>query len=279
MPDWQAISAALEIGEQEPVAVSGGDISAAWRLGDLFVKTGPLSAAAMFAAEARGLAEIAATGTVRVPQLVRQTEIGDASILALEWLQLGMSDAATERQLGEQLAAMHRHTQAQFGWYCDNTIGLTPQPNTLTDDWVDFLREHRLQHQLRLAREAGFAGRLQVLGERLLQRLPSLFAGVDVVPSLLHGDLWSGNRASCAGEPVLFDPAVYYGDRETDLAMSRLFGGFAPEYYAAYDAAWPLADGAADRVAVYQLYHVLNHLNLFGGGYYGRAVELMAGLV
>ncbi|MDH3990520.1 MAG: fructosamine kinase family protein, partial [Gammaproteobacteria bacterium] len=157
----------------------------------------------------------------------------------------------------------------------ENTIGLTPQLNGWSDSWVEFLKEQRLGFQLRLAADNGFAGALQEQGARLLRRLPAWFEDYNPSPSLLHGDLWGGNWASCGGEPVIFDPAVYYGDRESDLAMTRLFGGFGRTFYTAYEAAWPLEPGHEARNDIYQLYHVLNHLNLFGSGYLGRAQELL----
>ena len=199
--------------------------------------------------------------------------------LALEWLDLGRCPAGAERALGERLAALHRHTAPQHGWHRDNFIGRTPQPNGWHDDWVAFYGERRLAHQLRLARDNGFGGELQDLGARLIERLPEFFDGYEPVPSLIHGDLWGGNWSCCDGEPVIYDPAVYYGDREAELAMTRLFGGFGGAFYAAYTEAWPLAPGHERRDTLYRLYHVLNHANLFGGGYAGQALSLLRRLV
>ena len=289
MPDWAAINdvlaaAGLDVSDA-PTAqpVSGGDISAAWRLdaGDrsLFIKTGPISSQDMFTAEAEGLDALAATGTLRVPEVIASGTAGDTAFVALEWLAFGRPSRGTERRLGEQLAALHRSTADRYGWHRDNTIGLTLQHNPWSDDWVEFFREHRLGFQLRLAADNGFRGTVQEQGTRLLKRLPVFFEGYSPAPSLLHGDLWGGNWASCDGEPVIFDPAVYYGDRETDLAMTRLFGGFGPDFYAAYEANAPLAKGHRERCHLYQLYHILNHLNLFGSGYLGRAEDLMQRLL
>lgn len=285
MPDWSPIYQQLYDegvrlhGDAVPTPVSGGDISAAWRLatadGDLFIKTGPLSAAQMFAAEAEGLSEIAQTGTIHVPQLIASGATGTAVFLALEWLELERADAAVESRCGEQLAELHHVTSKRYGWHRDNTIGLTPQHNAWSDDWIDFFREHRLAFQLRLAAENGFSGELQERGAQLLKRLPIYFEGVTPAASLLHGDLWGGNWGCSSGNPVIFDPAVYYGDRETDLAMTRLFGGFGTAFYEAYESSWPLADGHQERQHLYQLYHVLNHLNLFGSGYLGGAIRLI----
>lgn len=183
--------------------------------------------------------------------------------------------AATERQLGVQMAALHRQVAPQFGWFRDNTIGLTPQRNTWSDDWPDFFREHRLELQLDLACKNGYAAELGEAGRLLAATLDSLFDGYTPVASLLHGDLWAGNWGSVNGEPVIFDPAVYYGDRETDIAMSKLFGGFGQPFYAAYEESWPMAPGHERRLKLYQLYHVLNHLNLFGRGYLDQARRLL----
>jgi len=170
---------------------------------------------------------------------------------------------------------LHQSTRERFGWHRDNTIGLTPQHNAWSEDWVSFLREQRLGFQLQLAAENGFTGSLQVQGARLLKRLPVFFERYTPHAALLHGDLWGGNWACCDGAPVIFDPAVYFGDPESDLAMTRLFGGFGTAFYEAYERKAPLAPGHRERCDLYQLYHVLNHLNLFGSAYLGRAQELI----
>ena len=275
MPDWAAITAELGLNNEIPQPVSGGDISAAWRVGNLFLKTGPASSSDMFSAEAEGLSELAAPGAIRIPQVVACGVHSDTAFLATEWLELGRATRDTEARLGEQLALLHATTGDRFGWHRDNTIGLTPQRNDRSDDWVDFFRERRLGFQLRLAAENGFTGSLQERGTRLLKRLPVFFENHGPRPALLHGDLWGGNWGSCDGAPVIFDPAVYYGDPETDLAMTRLFGGFGPAFYDAYAAHTPPASGSHARSHLYQLYHVLNHLNLFGSAYLGRAQELI----
>lgn len=263
----------------QPTPVGGGDISAAWRLatagGDVFVKTGPPSAADMFAAEADGLAELAAAGAVRVPEVIAAGHSDTLVFLALEWLSFENAGTDTQRQFGEQLARMHRVTKRRFGWHRNNTIGLTPQNNQWDDDWISFFREHRLGFQIQLALRNGFARELQDSGEQLLKRMPIYFEQSEAEPSLLHGDLWGGNWACCNGAPVIFDPAVYYGDRETDIAMTRLFGGFGKAFYDAYEESWPPQPGYRERQKLYQLYHVLNHLNLFGSAYLGRARGLI----
>ena len=279
MPDWAAILEDLGVAGETPRPVSGGDISAAWRVGDLFLKTGPASSFDMFSAEAEGLAEISATGTIRVPAVVACNTVTGTAFIATEWLAFGRAARETEARLGGQLAQLHQVTRDRFGWHRDNTIGLTPQHNDWSDDWVRFFQEQRLGFQLELAARNGFSGSLQEQGARLLKRLPVFFEDYAPRPALLHGDLWGGNWASCDGEPVIFDPAVYYGDPESDLAMTRLFGGFGTAFYDAYAAVLPPASGSHDRSDLYQLYHVLNHLNLFGSAYLGRAQELIGRLL
>jgi fructosamine-3-kinase len=289
MPDWPIVQAHLA---QAGVTVSdaagarpvgGGDISAAWRLetadAQLFLKTGPASSYAMFSAEAEGLDELAAPGVIRVPAVVACAVEADTAFIALEWLELGRPTRDTEFRLGQQLAQLHQTTRDRFGWHRDNSIGLTPQKNDWAEDWVDFFREHRLRFQLQLAARNGFTGALQEQGARLLKRLPVFFDGYEPQASLLHGDLWGGNWANCDGTPVIFDPAVYFGDRESDLAMTRLFGGFGTAFYQAYEAKAPLAPGHRQRCELYQLYHVLNHLNLFGSGYLSRAEAIIHALL
>ncbi len=271
----EAVGHDLQVRDRHPVG--GGCINAAWILetgaGAFFVKLNDAGNAAMFAAEAAGLAALAATGAVRVPRPLCHGRAGDRAYLVLERLELRGGDRVSAARLGRELAALHAHHADAFGWTRDNTIGSTPQPNGWLDDWVRFWRERRLGYQLDLAARHGH--RLRG-GERLLERLDALLAGHVPAPSLLHGDLWGGNWAALTdGTPVLFDPAVYHGDREADLAMTELFGGFDPAFYAAYREAAPLADGYAVRRDLYNLYHVLNHVNLFGGSYAGQAQRLI----
>lgn len=243
-----------------------------------FVKLNDVRLADMFAAEAAGLEEIAHSASVRVPQPITSGKAAGQAFLVLEYLDMGGRSSGA--RLGRQLAAMHRHTAAQFGWTRDNAIGATPQPNPWTDNWIEFLRTHRLGHQLKLARQNGHDGSLQRKGESLLARLDAFFSSHRPAPSLLHGDLWGGNAATLtSGEPVIFDPAVYYGDREADLAMTELFGGFGADFYAAYREAWPLDEGYPVRRTLYNLYHILNHANLFGGGYAAQAENMLDRLV
>jgi fructosamine-3-kinase len=180
--------------------------------------------------------------------------------------------------LGQQLAKQHRYCEDRFGWHKDNTIGSTPQHNLWNDDWVEFVGADRLGFQLELAAKNGFTGDLQVEGAALCKSLGQFFADYWPEASLLHGDLWGGNWAAADGAPVIFDPAVYYGDRESDIAMTKLFGGFGASFYDAYEEAWPLSAGSEQRILLYQLYHILNHLNLFGGSYLNRALGIIRAL-
>ena len=236
--------------------------------GAMFVKVAAPEAQAMFAAEAAGLAELEWAHAVRVPRVLASGHTERAAFLALEWIEVGVAGPDCEARLGKELAALHAVTAPRFGWARDNTIGRTPQVNAASEDWAEFFRERRLRPQLEMAAAHGFADLPAAAAERLLESVARLLAGHHPAASLLHGDLWGGNwLAALSGEPVLIDPAVYYGDRETDLAMTRLFGGFGERFYQAYQAAAPLAPAAQARVELYNLYHVLNHANLFGGGY------------
>ena len=266
-------------------AAGGGCINSAYRLSDaagqqLFLKVNHAALAEMFVAEFEGLTELRKPGAIRVPRPVCHGCDETHAWLVTEHIRFRPAGGQSEALLGEQLAAMHRQTADMFGWHRDNTIGSTPQSNRQSDAWIDFFRDERLSFQLQLAANNGFRGRLQVLGAELLERLPAFFDGYTPVPSLLHGDLWGGNLAfDEEGQPVIFDPAVYYGDREADIAMTGLFGGFGRTFYDAYNTAWSLDDGYAIRKTLYNLYHVLNHANLFGGGYAGQAESMMERLL
>jgi len=245
-----------------------------------FVKTNAPGLAEMFAAEATGLDEIGRTRTVRVPRHVCHGTGPTASWIALEFLELQSPDDRGMRALGRSLARLHRVMGGRHGWQRDNTIGSTPQINTPTADCIAFWREQRLGFQLELAVAKGHGGRLIEGGRRLMEQLPAFFTGYAPAPSLLHGDLWSGNAGMTAsGEPVIYDPAVYYGDREADLAMTELFGGFPHSFYDAYRTEYPLDAGYETRKHLYNLYHVLNHLNLFGGGYRAQAEGMIERLL
>ena len=289
MPQWQNLFTVLRENDipvsdnDMPRPVGGGDISSAWRIRTddtpVFLKTGPASAYDMFLGEAEGLRELAGAGAIRVPKVLGCVSSGQESLLALEWIDFEIAGPAAETALGTQLATLHRHTADRFGWHRDNTIGSTPQKNDWSDDWVCFYGEHRLGFQLELAAVNGYGKDLQSEGRQLLDNLGYYFSDYWPEPSLLHGDLWSGNWAAANGSPVIFDPAVYYGDRETDIAMTQLFGGFGQRFYDAYESAWPMSPGYRKRILLYQLYHVLNHLNLFGSSYLARARDLIRRLL
>lgn len=277
-----------EVGELDDAsvrAVGGGSINRGYHVSArdgarYFLKLNQASMLHMFEAEWAGLQELATAAAVRVPQPVASGAAGDTAWLLMERLELGSRTSAAARTLGERLARQHRVIRDEFGWHRDNTIGSTPQINTPMSHWIEFLRDKRLGYQLRLAADNGLSPRVVARGMALLDRLPEFFDGHAPVASLLHGDLWGGNwGATPDGEPVIFDPAVYFGDREADIAMTMLFGGFGGEFLEAYDATWPLDEGFRRRVDLYNLYHVLNHYNLFGGGYQRQAADMLDGLL
>lgn len=284
---WQTISNQIASFIDEPFTidstrnVGGGSINSAYVISGAesayFVKTNLASRIAMFEAELEGLNEIANSKAIRVPRPLCVGIANGSAYIVMEHLPIhggrGGSSVSLE-QLGIDLACMHRHTQTLFGWHRDNTIGSTPQINHPLPDWVDFYRQHRLGYQYQLAAENGHRHLLR-RGEILMSKLDGFFTDYKPLPSLLHGDLWSGNYAiEDSGIPVIFDPAVYYGDREADLAMTELFGGFPARFYSAYNASYALDPGYKTRKILYNLYHILNHLNLFGGGYLGQAERM-----
>jgi len=260
--------------------VGGGTIDEAWcwhgDAGELFVKIAPLPQAARLASEADGLRDLATATAVRVPAVAGTGTTTTAAWLALEWLDLVAADSAAQATLGEQLAALHRCCAPAYGLEHDNYIGGTLQTNGWLEDWAEFLSRRRLAPQLALAQHNGYGGRLQQRGALLVELTGVFYSSYRPVPSLLHGDLWAGNWGMLAGgTPVVFDPAAYFGDREADIAMTRLFGGFGARFYDTYQTAWPLDQGASARRDLHNLYHVLNHLNLFGGSYLGRALAMI----
>jgi protein-ribulosamine 3-kinase len=264
--------------------LAGGDINSAYCLQGIdqsyFVKLNTADTLAMFAAETAGLKELAATRTVRIPSPIVYGRTVVYAFLVLEYIELGASSKSSDRLLGQQLALLHQQRQPYFGWHRDNTIGSTPQPNNRKDHWIEFWRTQRLQPQLKLAEKNGYSGRLLTNGEQLCEKMPHFFKGYHPQPSLLHGDLWGGNVATDKqGCPVIFDPACYYGDKEADIAMTELFGGFSESFYAAYREVSPLDQGYATRKTLYNLYHILNHLNLFGSGYLRQAENMIDDLL
>jgi len=263
----------------------GGSINRSYHITTLagagyVLKTNVQSALGMFEAEYEGLETLRRADAIRVPEPIQVSAAGDRSFLLLEYIEFGHKTAAAAAACGHALAQLHRQVKPRFGWHRDNTIGSTPQINSWSDDWVGFLRDARLGYQLQLAAANGIAATTQAAGQHLLARLPEFFVDYTPAASLLHGDLWGGNWGATFGEvPVIFDPATYYGDREADIAMTKLFGGFGPEFYTAYNESWSLDAGFRRRCDLYNLYHILNHFNLFGGGYEYQAAELLATLL
>lgn len=287
MTDWNDIAERIteatgeEFSPADHRSIGGGSINDAYIVADgerkFFVKLNRADLLDMFEAEAEGLEELASSNSVRVPRPVCYGTSGANSYLVMEYLELGRGDSAAA--LGQHLAQMHRTGNDRFGWRRDNTIGTTPQPNTWCENWIEFYGTHRLGYQLQLPGARHYGSQLIAAGEELIDNLSAFFDTYQPEPSLLHGDLWGGNYATAVdGSPVIFDPAVYFGDREADIAMTELFGGFGSHFYDSYNEAWPMDPGYSIRKTLYNLYHVLNHLNLFGGGYGGQAYSMIARL-
>jgi protein-ribulosamine 3-kinase len=268
LPIPDSLRAELGIGSAR--AVPGGCIHECFRITisgtPRFLKTNQGNYADAFAAEADGLRALRSSG-LRAPEPLSNGVSAGRAYLLLEFLELtGQADFAA---LGRMLAASHRQPGTRFGWQRDNYIGTTPQQNAWCGEWAEFWVERRIRPQLALAARNGFS---------ITHPSLKVLEGHQPQPSLLHGDLWSGNAGFTADGPVMFDPAVYYGDRETDLAMTELFGGFPRAFYSAYQEAFPVAEGYQQRKHLYNLYHLLNHLNLFGGSYLAQ-VQSTLGLL
>jgi fructosamine-3-kinase len=277
-------------------SVSGGCINQGYSISSssraYFAKINQASQIAMFEAEALGLQQMRATQTIRVPEPICWGTEGNSAYIVLEWLDLGgRGGERAWEEMGRKLAAMHKYTppnppllrggeernstllRGVFGWDINNTIGSTVQINNWTVNWAEFWAERRIGYQLKLARRRG--GHFPQ-GERLLEVIPELLASYEPQPSLVHGDLWGGNAGvTSAGEPVIFDPATYFGDREVDIAMTELFGGFPAQFYRGYNQVWSLDGGYEQRKSLYNLYHILNHFNLFGGSYQSQANQMI----
>ncbi len=275
------IAKALGAAVTDARPLSGGDINDAWRVtladgGACFVKTNRDADPEMFVREAEGLLWLAEASAIRIPKVLAAS----ASFLALELIEPGRRAPDFAERLGRELAALHRFGADAFGWQADNFIGSLPQDNGREADWPTFYVRRRLEPQLDRASARGLIDRAtRARFDRLFARMREL-AGPAEPPARLHGDLWGGNcHVDSHGAPVLIDPAVYGGHREIDLAMMRLFGGFSERTFAAYDEAFPLADGWEERVPLYQLYPLLVHVNLFGGGYVSSVESALARLV
>ena len=257
-------------------SVSGGDISDSWAIEtdeeNLFLKKNSMENKHLGDAEWEGLKELYKCKSIRTPKCYGTIEMDHHAYLLLEHLDLRAHSNESMSQLGANLAKMHKMTSQRFGFHENNYIGSTPQINNWCDSWIDFYRDARLIPQAYMLGKAD----IETQSELLASKLESFFSDYEPVPSLLHGDLWSGNTAALTdGTPVIYDPAVYYGDRETDIAMTEMFGGFSPEFYKAYNEEWPLSPGYSKRKNLYILYHSLNHANMFGGSYINQSRHLL----
>lgn len=283
---WQIIEQAISDTIQAPFSiknqtpVTGGCINNAFKIQSeneiFFVKLNDANRLEMFEAEFQGLLEIEQSNSILVPKPLHYGIAQDSAFIVLENLNIGLSNQAAMVTLGEQLALMHQTQQSQHGWDRNNTIGSTPQYNSQFNNWIEFWQTNRLGFQLELAGQKGYRGTLQKTGDKLMEKMSGLFPDGNPGASLLHGDLWSGNMAVLeSGTPVVFDPAVYFGDRETDIAMTELFGGFSEKFYFSYNEHFPLDSNYATRKTFYNIYHILNHLNLFGASYGQQAESMM----
>jgi fructosamine-3-kinase len=286
---WQFIENSIKsaIEEQfeikECIPLSGGCINQSYRIGNerthFFIKLNEISFAKNFETEALGLQEIERTQTVRVPKVITSGSYQNKSYLILEYLPIVTSPSEKgQENLGIALAHLHKKTDKLFGWKYDNVIGSTPQINTGSSSWKDFFRTNRLEFQFRLAKNN--SGKTFRNSDKLLSQIDSFFEDNSPTPSLLHGDLWGGNISFIDGDiPVIFDPAPYYGDRECDIAFTEMFGGFTASFYRAYSEVWALPPGYKVRKILYNLYHILNHYNLFGSSYAIQAQETIDQLI
>lgn len=260
--------------------VTSGDTHKAFRISDgrkrFFCKINRHTSVALFESEIEGLIHLAQTKLFRVPHVICSGIVGENSFLVLEYISMSQGDQQSWMLYGEQLAHMHQqNTQAMYGWQADNFIGPTIQPNTWTKKWSQFFAEQRIGFLLQLLAEKGHKfGKI----ERIVSSVQTLLSGHSPVSSMLHGDLWIGNTGFFKGQPVLFDPAFYFGDRETDIAMTELFNKFPTAFYQGYESIWPLDVNYQYRKAIYQLYHILNHALLFGGQYVQTAKATLTNL-
>lgn len=262
--------------------VSGGSINSAYKINlknhnPLFLKINHRRLAFMFQTEYHALKEIENTETISVPKAISYGVFKECSYLLLSWVSFSSPNSNGWKNLGQQLAHLHLHQRKQFGWQHDNVIGSTKQLNSFSNNWVDFFIEKRLDFQIGLAKKNGLSVDNR---EALFQSFKNLFNSYEPKASLIHGDLWSGNVAFDHNQkPYIFDPAFHYGDRECDLAMTELFGGFSNDFYNSYHLTYPLDHNYQTRKEYYQLYHILNHYNLFGGGYGNQALTLIQRLI
>jgi fructosamine-3-kinase len=261
--------------------IGGGCINDTYRLqtsaGAFFIKyNNAAKYPRIFETEAKGLSLLRSTKTLKIPEVVISGEAEGKSFLMLEYIEAGKRKKDFWEDFGKKLATLHRYTSSSFGLDHDNYIGSLPQSNKHHKAWIDFFVEERLQKQIALAKDSGAINNLTIHQfDNLLKRLPEIIP--DEKPSMLHGDLWNGNyMISGDGSASLIDPAVYYGHREMDLAMTRLFGGFDDEFYESYNKTFPLTPGFEERVAIHNLYPLMVHVNLFGGGYMSQVKSILS---
>jgi protein-ribulosamine 3-kinase len=260
--------------------VSGGSVNQCFRYDgrdqSYFVKVTTASNLNRFDVEAAELQVLQQSAITRVPKVIACGQFNNQALLILEWIDLQPSSPRSDALLGEQLARLHQLTKPLFGWKHHNYIGSTPQINLWNKSWSNFWCEHRFEAQLDHAIKNNAPSDFIERAALLNTLMGGFFTAYHPIASLLHGDLWNGNRAMDSnGSPVIYDPALYFGDRECDIAMTKLFGGFHKEFYAAYESVWPLSAGWQQRVDLYNLYHVLNHFNLFGGSYIEQANHMI----
>ena len=259
-------------------SVSGGCINQGYKISGngqtYFVKLNSATQVEMFGAEILGLQQMFDTHTILIPKPICYGISGNSSYIVVEWLELQSGGTQPWYEMGCKLAQMHlKGKNTQFGWDRNNTIGSTPQINTWTNNWADFFAQHRIGYQLKLAKRRG--GNFPEINI-VVERVRNILKNHHPQASIVHGDLWSGNAAvTSSGEAVIFDPATYYGDREVDIAMTELFGGFPSAFYRGYNEVWALDSDYTQRKNLYNLYHILNHFNLFGGGYGSQAYNMI----
>lgn len=279
MSDFKKIESALNTRIISSSGLGGGCIGNAQKVktepGELlFIKSYPGEEEQIIRNEANGLKELGKSKAVKVPEVL----YFDDEFIILEYIESGRPSKSFWEDFGREFAQMHRFNGDQFGFFENNFIGANPQINQpYSNSWKDFYFENRLLYQFKLAERNGFAdGQFRKAFANVEDKLDSILEGSEEKPSVLHGDLWSGNyMVGSEGNAVIIDPAVYYGHREADLAMTELFGRFGQDFYDAYDEEFPLPDGHRYRSNIYKLYHIMNHLNLFGSGYYSQSVRLM----
>ena len=275
-----AVVSSLPLQEERPTHLLAEGRIAKHKVQDIdrhyFLKTASLKDLPILAAEKASLEALSVAGAIKVPEVFFIGETSTCSFLISEYLELKKDNLFSGEMLGKQLALLHLNTNEYFGLGEDNWIGLSPQKNQWHKNWISFFKEYRLQPQFTWAFKSGYRSQLEEKAERLIEVLPLFFEQYKPNPSLLHGDLWSGNWGTINHTtPIVFDPAVYYGDREADLAMTKLFGGFPQVFYDAYNYQWGLDYGFKVRQNLYNLYHLLNHLTLFGEGYLRQITNVL----